>query len=91
MTRAAPRTPPRAVQALADQEECVAQYKKLAAEATERGAAEAAKTIQGNVSFAEKHMKVIKDCGRFPHRNRFLGRESTPEEVEYLKANPGFA
>lgn len=26
--------------------------------------------------------------GRFPHRNAVLGRESTPEEVEFLK-QPG--
>ena len=26
--------------------------------------------------------------GRFPHRNAILGRESTPEEIEFLK-QPG--
>ena len=29
--------------------------------------------------------EVIQKFGRDPHRNAVLGRESTPEEVEYLK------
>ena len=78
-------------EALADQEEGVAQYKRIVAEAEARGAPDAAKAMNGNVVYAEKHLQVIKDCGRFPHRNKFLGRVSTPAEVEYLKANPGFA
>jgi uncharacterized protein (DUF924 family) len=28
---------------------------------------------------------LIRQFGRFPHRNRFLGRENTPEETAYLK------
>jgi uncharacterized protein (DUF924 family) len=31
---------------------------------------------------------VIRQFGRFPHRNAILGRTSTPEEVEFLK-QPG--
>ena len=38
--------------------------------------------------FAEGHRDVIKRFGRFPHRNRILGRPSTPEEVEFLE-QPG--
>ena len=34
---------------------------------------------------AAEHLKVIESFGRFPHRNEVLGRESTPEEIEYLK------
>lgn len=36
------------------------------------------------VDFAERHRAVIARFGRFPHRNEVLGRESTPEEIEYL-------
>ena len=32
------------------------------------------------------HRKVIAAFGRHPHRNRALGRESTPEELAYLEA-----
>jgi uncharacterized protein (DUF924 family) len=38
--------------------------------------------------FAVKHRDVIVRFGRFPHRNKILGRKSTPEELEYL-ARPG--
>jgi uncharacterized protein (DUF924 family) len=34
------------------------------------------------------HKKIIDRFGRYPHRNRILGRESTAEEVEFLK-QPG--
>jgi uncharacterized protein (DUF924 family) len=38
--------------------------------------------------YAEKHYVIIEKFGRFPHRNEILGRESTPEEIEFLK-QPG--
>ena len=31
-----------------------------------------------------EHHDIIKQFGRFPHRNEVLGRESTAEELEYL-------
>lgn len=34
--------------------------------------------------FAVRHRDVIQRFGRFPHRNEILGRESSPEEVEFL-------
>lgn len=37
------------------------------------------------VDFAEKHLAIIERFGRFPHRNAILGRESTPEEIAFLK------
>lgn len=39
--------------------------------------------------FAELHRDIIQRFGRFPHRNRALGRESTQDELEYL-AGGGF-
>ncbi|HKP56393.1 MAG TPA: DUF924 family protein [Polyangiales bacterium] len=44
--------------------------------------------ISGNVDFARRHRDVIVRFGRFPHRNAAVGRESTPEEVAFLK-QPG--
>lgn len=38
--------------------------------------------------WAEKHHRVIARFGRFPHRNTVLGRESTAEELAFLK-EPG--
>lgn len=40
------------------------------------------------VDYAHRHFKVIKRFGRFPHRNKILGRQTTSEEVEFLK-QPG--
>ena len=33
---------------------------------------------------------IVRRFGRFPHRNAALGRESTPDEIEFLK-QPGSA
>lgn len=41
------------------------------------------------VRFALIHQECIDRFGRFPHRNVILGRETTPEEADYL-ANGGF-
>jgi uncharacterized protein (DUF924 family) len=38
--------------------------------------------------YAFKHQAVIARFGRFPHRNKILGRANTPEEEEFLK-QPG--
>jgi uncharacterized protein (DUF924 family) len=40
------------------------------------------------VKAAEKHKVIIDRFGRFPHRNKALGRASTPEETAFL-AEPG--
>ena len=37
-----------------------------------------------NVHYAREHHDIIERFGRFPHRNRILGRESTEEELRYL-------
>ena len=38
-----------------------------------------------NVPYAVEHHAIIKCFGRFPHRNKVLGRPSTPEEIAFLK------
>ena len=35
---------------------------------------------------AKEHRKVIERFGRFPYRNEILGRDSTTEELAFLKA-----
>ena len=37
------------------------------------------------IDYADRHRAVIARFGRFPHRNAVLGRDSTPEEIEYLE------
>lgn len=36
------------------------------------------------IEWAERHRRVIRRFGRFPHRNAALGRASTPEEQAFL-------
>ena len=38
-----------------------------------------------NVEYAKRHQEIVARFGRFPHRNQVLGRESTAEEIEFLK------
>ena len=41
-----------------------------------------------NFEWARKHYEIVLRFGRFPHRNAALGRESTPEEADFL-SRPG--
>ena len=38
-----------------------------------------------NLDFELRHKAIIDRFGRYPHRNAILGRESTDEEIEFLK------
>ncbi|SEN59314.1 Uncharacterized conserved protein, DUF924 family [Paracoccus alcaliphilus] len=61
---------------LADQDRSVALYQALGDESA--------------LDYAHQHRDIIARFGRFPHRNRVLGREDTPEEAEFLKTHQGF-
>lgn len=43
-----------------------------------------------NLDYEIKHKAIIDRFGRYPHRNEILGRESSAEEIEWMKSNPGF-
>ena len=45
-------------------------------------------TLKGASDYAQRHFEVIERFGRFPHRNRALGRDSTAQELVYLQ-QPG--
>ena len=60
------------------QERALALFERLAEEAA----------LANLPVWARKHRDVIARFGRFPHRNAILGRESTPEEIEFLQ-QPG--
>jgi uncharacterized protein (DUF924 family) len=66
-------------EALADQAESLRLFAQL-------GRDEPA--LAGLLEWAQKHYDIVARFGRFPHRNAALGRESTPEEAEFLK-QPG--
>ena len=46
--------------------------------------------LENNARFARHHRDIVRRFGRFPHRNEILGRESTPEEVEWLASDEAF-
>jgi uncharacterized protein (DUF924 family) len=63
-------------EALADQHHCVQLYEAFG--------------DAGQLKYATTHREVIAKFGRFPHRNRALGRATTPPEQEFLDEG-GFA
>jgi uncharacterized protein (DUF924 family) len=64
------------------QEESVAASRRLLTEAP----AQMHETFTAALRSAENHRSIIERFGRFPYRNRALGRESTPAELEWLRA-----
>jgi uncharacterized protein (DUF924 family) len=44
-------------------------------------------TFATMAQFAELHRDIVDQFGRFPHRNKLLGRENTAEEDEYLSGD----
>ncbi|RYZ57769.1 MAG: DUF924 domain-containing protein [Proteobacteria bacterium] len=53
-------------------------------ELRDRSEGKAKKMMEGAVDYAIKHRDIVAEFGRFPHRNEFLGRESTPAEIKFL-------
>jgi len=64
------------------QEESVAAYRRLLAEAPQ----ELQGPFTSALRSAENHRTIIERFGRFPHRNRPLRRASTAEELDWLRA-----
>ncbi len=60
---------------LADQEKCLKLFRAM--------------KDKDMIHWAKVHYDIIKQFGRFPHRNEILGRNSTPEETAFLE-NGGF-
>lgn len=46
--------------------------------------------LEEGLRYAIMHKDIIERFGRYPHRNKILGRSSTPEEIEFLKTHSGF-
>jgi uncharacterized protein (DUF924 family) len=63
-------------ESLADQEEGVRLNEKLRHE--------------NYLDYAIQHRDIIARFGRFPHRNKVLGRQNRAEEEEFLKTHKGF-
>ena len=62
------------------QEESVAAYRRLLGEVPPQLSG----IFESALRSAENHRQLIARFGRFPHRNAILGRDSTPEELQFL-------
>lgn len=49
------------------------------------GSEDAKKMLSAATHYAKLHRDIVVRFGRFPHRNVVVGRESTPEEIAFLK------
>lgn len=63
------------------QDESVSAYRRLVTESPP----ELQSTFESALESAEEHRALIRQFGRFPHRNQLLNRGNTPEEEAYLK------
>jgi uncharacterized protein (DUF924 family) len=45
---------------------------------------------QQQLKYEAIHLDCLKRFGRYPRRNAALGRESTPEELDYIASGEGF-
>jgi uncharacterized protein (DUF924 family) len=71
-------------ESLPDQQRSVSLFQKLVDEA----GSDQKPTFAEYLDFAVRHRDIISRFGRFPHRNKALGRISTPEELSFLQ-QPG--
>jgi uncharacterized protein (DUF924 family) len=44
--------------------------------------------LEANLAFEHKHLRILQRFGRYPHRNAILNRQSSEEELAFLK-QPG--
>jgi len=63
-------------EALADQEHCVKVFTEIGDE--------------NSLKYAHEHRDIVKKFGRFPHRNRALGRNSSEAEKAFLEGHKGY-
>jgi uncharacterized protein (DUF924 family) len=71
---------------VAQQRKCVAEFEQLLSETP--APKETHDLVVNALDYARRHAVIVERFGRFPHRNAILGRESTPEEKEFL-TQPG--
>ncbi len=67
-------------EAIADQDRCIMLLAEQAVTAPE----EWVEDFRIALDFSTKHRDLIRKFGRFPHRNKMLGRETTEEEAAFL-------
>jgi uncharacterized protein (DUF924 family) len=68
------------------QDECVRRFEALVQDSP----LALQETLQGNLRHARDHRDIVQRFGRFPHRNVVLSRQSSPQEIEFLKTGPRY-
>ncbi|RFC67147.1 MULTISPECIES: DUF924 family protein [Mesorhizobium] len=63
-------------EALSDQEHCVKVFAEIGDEES--------------LKYALEHRDIVEKYGRFPHRNRALGRNSSEDEQAFLESHKGY-
>ena len=46
--------------------------------------------MEKRAKYEQMHRNIIEQFGRYPHRNKILGRKSTEKELEFLRNHSGF-
>lgn len=70
---------------ICNQEKSIKSFSNLAKQSTATEAI--ANMVFSSFEYALKHYEIVKRFGRYPHRNKILGRESTQEEIEFLSGS----
>lgn len=73
-------------ESIEDQQQSVSLFDRLTDDVVAQYGEQYRAMFDGTRRFAHDHYDIIKQFGRFPHRNLLLGRESTKAELDYLKS-----
>ena len=68
-----------------EHEQFKATLEELMEQARETGDEAGARFTKQSLDFQDRHYKPMQDFGRFPWRNKWLGRESTEAERKWLE------
>ena len=72
-------------EALEDCQLCIDILNSMIQDLQNSGKDNLAKIFQLNKKWALEHLEILQLYGRYPHRNKVLGRDNTEEEDLYLK------
>ena len=73
-------------EALSDHEVFSQNLEEMRAYAEAQGDTEAVGYVNHTLNYEKRYYDVLVKFGRYPHRNKVLGRQSTTEEREYLES-----
>ena len=72
-------------ESIANHEVLRARMRTMLERAKERGDGDGAKFVEGAMGFEQRHWTPLERFGRYPWRNRWVGRQGTEEEEKWLE------